>query len=63
MRMWKAGLYPRLSKDDDNYGSVSMSITNQIDLMKNWIEEQTNIQLIDIYPDDGYSGATFVEVR
>lgn len=57
--MWKAGLYPRLSKDDDNYGSVSMSITNQIDLMKNWIEEQTNIQLIDIYPDDGYSGATF----
>ena len=52
MKMWKAALYARLSRDDDNYGATSMSITNQIDFMKDWLEAQPDIDVIDDYTDD-----------
>lgn len=59
MKMWKAALYARLSRDDDNYGATSMSITNQIDFMKDWLEAHPDIDVIDVYTDDGYTGTNF----
>ena len=59
MKKWKAGFYSRLSKDDDNFGSESMSIRNQIDFMTDWAEEHDDVEVVDIYTDDGFTGTNF----
>lgn len=58
-KTWKAALYARLSRDDDNYGATSMSITNQIDYMKDWLEVHPEVEVVDVYTDDGYTGTNF----
>lgn len=59
--------YLRLSKDDGdidgNIRSESNSISSQRELIRSYIKEHDDMQLFDIYVDDGYSGANFVEVR
>lgn len=57
----KVGIYCRLSKDDDKIGE-STSITNQKNMLTDYVKEQ-NWLLVDIYIDDGYSGTNFDEVR
>lgn len=64
---YSAALYLRLSKEDDKKGGMrieddSESIKNQKALLENFAKEQ-NINIYDIYIDDGYSGTSFVEVR
>lgn len=64
-----AAMYLRLSKDDSDVGSVidkngtlkseSNSIGNQRELIRAFIHEQQDIELYDIYVDDGYSGSNF----
>lgn len=62
-----AAMYLRLSKDDEDRDglvkSESNSIGSQRELIRTFITEQPDIELYDIYVDDGFSGSNFVEVR
>lgn len=58
-----AAAYLRLSKDDEDIdGSIkseSNSISSQREIIRSFIREQENMELFDIYVDDGYSGTNF----
>lgn len=51
-------IYLRLSRDDQNGSSESMSISNQRDMLMDYCEERA-WKVFDIYIDDGFSGTTF----
>ena len=53
----KAGLYYRLSKDDERAGE-SLSIENQKLMLRKYATEQ-GFTVIDEYIDDGWSGTNF----
>ena len=55
---YKAGLYLRLSRDDKNSDSESMSISNQRNMLMDFTAER-GWHVEDIYIDDGISGTTF----
>ena len=60
--IYDAALYLRLSKDDVEEGgakSESNSIANQRELLRSFVKSQPDIQIFDIYVDDGYSGGNF----
>ena len=60
--IYDAALYLRLSKDDMDDGSEkteSNSIANQRELLRSFVKSQPDIQIFDIYVDDGYSGGNF----
>lgn len=68
-------MYLRLSKDDNDIADVndtrnvidkdgkvkseSNSIGNQRELIKSFVREQSDMELYDIYVDDGFSGSNF----
>ena len=52
-----AGIYVRLSRDDERAGE-SLSIENQKTMLTKYVSEQ-GWTLHDIYVDDGVSGTTF----
>ena len=60
-QVFNVGLYIRLSKEDgdkeDNERN-SESVLNQKSLLLNYVKEN-NLNLVDIYIDDGYSGLGF----
>lgn len=60
---WKAGLYLRLSKEDDDKDEEgkleSDSISSQRLIIEDYIIENPDIEIISEYPDDGYTGANF----
>ena len=62
-KQFYAAMYLRLSKDDEDRGSLnkseSNSIGNQRELIKAFLREQPDIELYDIYVDDGFSGSNF----
>ncbi len=68
-RQFLAAMYLRLSRDDSDVGNVtdregnlkseSNSIGNQRELIRAFIHEQQNMELYDIYVDDGFSGSNF----
>ncbi len=71
-KIFHAAMYLRLSRDDIPAGdggrpasvkAESESIANQRELIRTYIREQPDIELYDIYADDGFSGSNFVEVR
>lgn len=54
-------MYLRLSRDDgDSFKSESGSITNQKGLIRDYIRKQPDMELYDIYSDDGFSGSNFL---
>ena len=55
---YKVGLYLRLSRDDKNSDSESMSISNQRTMLMDFTAER-GWHVEDIYIDDGISGTTF----
>ena len=57
-KIYKVGLYIRLSREDDDKGYESESITNQKSLLLQYAKEN-NLKVYDIYIDDGYSGTNF----
>ncbi len=59
MKIYKAAGYVRLSRDDGEIDVESMSILNQKEIINQWAEKQVNIDLVDYYIDDGYSGTNF----
>lgn len=57
---YKIGIYIRLSHSDNLDKRESESITNQRNIILNYIEKLgSNYQVYDEYIDDGYSGTTF----
>lgn len=58
-KQWCAAAYLRLSRDDENFCSESVSITNQKALIMDYLEDHPEITLVDIYADDGFSGVNF----
>ena len=56
--IWKAALYIRLSKDDGDKGE-SNSVTSQREILLEYLKQHPDMQLQDIYIDDGWSGTNF----
>ena len=57
-KVYNAGIYIRLSREDDDKVMMSESITNQKSLLLQYVKEN-NLRVYDIYIDDGYSGTNF----
>ena len=55
---YDVGIYLRLSKDDNNGHLESMSISNQRQLLKDYILEK-GWKLVEEYVDDGWTGTNF----
>lgn len=58
MQKYKAAGYIRLSKED-KIKDESNSVTNQKTIIDSYIKKNKDLELIDFYIDDGYSGTTF----
>ena len=58
MQKFKVAGYIRLSKED-KIKDESNSVTNQKLIITSYIEKNKDLELIDFYIDDGYSGTTF----
>ena len=56
--MWRAALYARLSREDGDKAE-SDSIANQKKLLENFVADTSEIQYVDLYVDDGYTGTNF----
>ena len=58
---YNVAVYLRLSRDDesDGGGAEAGSICSQRDLICSYIRGQNNMEIYDIYVDDGWSGANF----
>lgn len=57
--LWKVALYIRLSREDDEDKVESNSITNQRSLLMEYLKNNDEFVIYDIYVDDGYSGTDF----
>ena len=55
---YNVALYLRLSRDDNEGNSESMSISNQRAMLKDYVQER-GWSISDIYIDDGYTGTNF----
>ena len=58
MQKYKVAGYIRLSKED-KIKDESNSVTNQKLIITSFVERNEDLELIDFYIDDGYSGTTF----
>ena len=58
MNQWNVGVYIRLSQEDGDK-EESNSITNQRELINNYIQEDIELKFYDYYIDDGWSGTNF----
>lgn len=65
--IYSATIYVRLSKEDGDVSDASRaesnSISNQRELIKDFLKEKTDIRVVSERVDDGFSGVDFVEVR
>lgn len=60
--LYNVAIYLRLSRDDediDGSKTESNSISSQRDMIRGFIRKQDDMEIYDIYVDDGYSGANF----
>ena len=59
--IYSAAIYLRLSREDMDGGmrTESNSISSQREMARTYVREQEDMELFDIYVDDGYSGANF----
>lgn len=55
---WRAGLYLRLSVEDENK-DISNSIISQKELVEDFLSKNEDIEVFNYYIDDGYSGTNF----
>ena len=55
---WNVAAYLRLSKED-NENIESNSIVNQRELIEQYISSKSDLQIVDYYIDDEYSGTNF----
>ena len=61
-RIYRAGLYLRLSKEDGEK-EESNSIESQRNILLRYLDDSDEIEYVKEYVDDGYTGTNFVEVR
>lgn len=59
---YRAALYMRLSKEDDNTQEESSSIQTQRKMLR-FFAKENKFPVYDEYVDDGWKGTNFVEVR
>lgn len=60
---YKVGAYVRLSREDENKSTnFSESINNQKEYILKYISDN-NLNLVNIYVDDGFSGTNFDRPR
>lgn len=63
MEIYSVAIYLRLSRDDEDIdGSIkseSNSISSQRELVRSFVRAHDDMELFDIYVDDGYSGTDF----
>ena len=57
--IFRAGLYRRLSLLDGGYGKESESLENQEMLIRDYLSKHPEIELADIYTDNGETGTDF----
>lgn len=57
-KVWKTALYLRLSRDD-GHETESNSIASQREILKEYLKRCPDMELVEIYSDDGYSGTNF----
>ena len=57
-KVWKTAFYIRLSREDGDKAE-SNSIASQREILKEYLKCSPDMELIDIYSDDGYSGTNF----
>ena len=62
MKIWHTACYLRLSREDGDKAE-SDSIVNQRNLLERYLAEHPELELVDFYQDDGFTGTNFVEVR
>ena len=55
---WIVALYIRLSVEDGDDKVESNSVSNQRQLLEDFIKENTELSIYDYYIDDGYSGTS-----
>ncbi len=55
---YSVGIYCRLSRDDNNGNLESMSISNQKQILSDYVKEK-GWTLTEVYIDDGYTGTNF----
>lgn len=58
IHIWSAAIYIRLSRDDGDK-QESNSVTYQREILKEHLKLHPDIELYDIYVDDGWSGTNF----
>lgn len=56
--IWKTALYIRLSREDGDKAE-SNSVASQREILKEYLRQHPDMELADIYIDDGYSGTNF----
>lgn len=59
---YNVAIYLRLSRDDEDMNGnkvESNSISSQRDMIRSYIRKQDNMEIYDIYVDDGFSGTNF----
>ncbi len=56
--LWKAAAYIRLSKEDKNK-TESDSVVTQKEIVKEYLKLHPDIDLVDFYIDDGFTGTDF----
>lgn len=55
---YKVGIYIRLSREDGD-DRESESVENQRDIINKFIEDQEDLEYVEEYVDDGYTGTNF----
>ncbi|MDO4649563.1 MAG: recombinase family protein [Eubacteriales bacterium] len=61
-QFYNVAIYLRLSRDDEDLDGgklESNSISSQRDMIRSYIRKQDDMEIYDIYVDDGWSGANF----
>ena len=56
--MYRMAAYCRLSKDDGE-NKISQSIENQMKLIREYVSKSDDLEIAEVYVDDGYSGLYF----
>ena len=58
MKIWHTACYLRLSREDGDKAE-SDSIVNQRNLLERYLAEHPELELVDFYQDDGFTGTNF----
>lgn len=57
-KQWRCAAYVRLSQEDGDKAE-SDSIVNQRQLIRNFVQNHSDLEIVGTYADDGYSGVNF----